>query len=158
MGKLFIQRIKYGPDFMDQVLLEAHDLYFNKFLPAVVSHLILYYFHPIVPPFYLNPSWMNSALYPRVIVADSVKQTKVKEVFNKKTMKESNVRINLVWTGKTWSSLTLMSAIMSKKLVKVPMQRIVTFNSDTLHHVNEQNQKYGHMCTKKQQCFELLIE
>ena len=41
MGEPFIQRIKYEPAFMDQVLLKAQDFYFKKFLPAAVPHLII---------------------------------------------------------------------------------------------------------------------
>ena len=40
-GRTFIQRIKYEPAFMDQVLLKAQDFYFNKFLPTAVLHVII---------------------------------------------------------------------------------------------------------------------
>ena len=41
IGEPFIQRIKYEPAFMDQVLLKAQDFYFNKFLPTAVPHVII---------------------------------------------------------------------------------------------------------------------
>lgn len=41
LGEVFVQRIKYDKVFMDTALVKAKNFYFNKFLPAITSYMII---------------------------------------------------------------------------------------------------------------------
>ena len=42
LGEPFIQRIEYDKVFMDIMLVKAQNFYFNKFLPAITSYMIIF--------------------------------------------------------------------------------------------------------------------
>ena len=180
MGEPFIQRIKYEPAFMDQVLLKARDFYFNKFLPTAVPHVII---SPSDCTICCSGPIMNEQCpFVDSVKPDNVMETKVKKCDHidqqESSLRKQDknqlcpdrqdpvVKANALKKFDLNGSIDEQEAsegIQAEKSVKKLCLKSLekkdcdmqALNLGTLHHVNKQLagvQKPGHICSQKQPC------